>query len=305
MRPPYTCLYREIWDDSRFYEMSEIGRLVYFYVLSSPMGNGLGCFKAGVAAMAEEMRLSTKRFIEGFKEGLNKGLYEYDELHRVLLVPKYFYRNPPANPNGIKALSKEFLKIPTCKLKTKCYHIIRAWIGRQKESFAEPFEELFAEPLEEPLLEQPGTISPSPSLSPSLSPSYSLSSNEDIYRSKKLTYPDDFLTFWASYPRKVGKGSALKAWVKAKENGLPDVQVLIDALAWQKETTQWLDEQYIPHPATWINQARWEDEPDRPLDADSKYPSKAELNRMMPGERHYWKNRMLIEGQENDQTDDF
>ena len=187
MRPPYTCLYREIWDDPKFYEMSEIGRLVYFYILTTPLGNGLGCFKAGVAAMAEEMRLTTKRFTEGFAEGLQQQLFEYDDRFRVLLIPKYFYRNPPANPNGIKALSKEFVKIPTCRLKTKCYHIIRAWIAHQKESFAEPFEELFKEPLEEPLAEPicARAQARSPSPSPSLSLSPSVSTLVDIDQQKK------------------------------------------------------------------------------------------------------------------------
>ena len=38
-----------------------------------------------------------------------------------------------------------------------------------------------------------------------------------------------------------------------------DVEVLIDAIKQQKETSQWKSG-YIPHPATWLNQGRWEDD---------------------------------------------
>jgi len=175
MKPPYTCLYREVWDDQKFYSLSEVGKLVYFYVLSTPLGNGLGCFKAGKAAMIEESRMLPERFEEGFTEGLQQQLFAYDGGARVLLIPKYFERNAPANPNGIKALAKEFVRIPCCELKRQCYHIVCDWVSRQKESFAEPFAELFQEPLAEPSAE-PGPndsannqvrITPSPSPSPS------------------------------------------------------------------------------------------------------------------------------------------
>jgi len=70
-----------------------------------------------------------------------------------------------------------------------------------------------------------------------------------------------FATFWSVYPRKIGKGSAEKAWKKIKQPAetLPSI---LSALSWQKETEQWRrnNGQYIPHPATYLNQRRWEDE---------------------------------------------
>ena len=68
-----------------------------------------------------------------------------------------------------------------------------------------------------------------------------------------------FEQFWAAYPRKIGKGAAWKAWQRAKR---PETHVLIDAIVAQSGTEQWRKDggQYIPHPATWLNQRRWEDE---------------------------------------------
>lgn len=68
-----------------------------------------------------------------------------------------------------------------------------------------------------------------------------------------------FDRFWAAYPKKTAKPAALKAWRKLRpDDGLLDA--MLAALAWQRTTKQWKDDGIIPHPATWLNGRRWEDE---------------------------------------------
>lgn len=79
----------------------------------------------------------------------------------------------------------------------------------------------------------------------------------------KVEYPSDFEAFWTSYPRKQGKDAALRAWkTKKRERRLPELPVLLAAIEAAKYTEQWQRDggQYIPQPATWINQGRWLDE---------------------------------------------
>lgn len=71
-----------------------------------------------------------------------------------------------------------------------------------------------------------------------------------------------FSKWWSLYPRKVGKKAALKKWVKlAKSGTLPAMTILLDALSWQVTLPQWQDIQFVPHPETYLNQQRWQDEP--------------------------------------------
>lgn len=72
---------------------------------------------------------------------------------------------------------------------------------------------------------------------------------------------DDFEIFWNAYPRKIGKKEALKAWGKA--SGKPSLDDLLAAVEKQKASVQWTKDggQFIPHPATWLNQGRWDDVP--------------------------------------------
>jgi hypothetical protein len=66
---------------------------------------------------------------------------------------------------------------------------------------------------------------------------------------------DEFILFWKEYPNKNGKAQALKAWNKVK----PNLDLVLSALSWQKESRQWKGG-FIPMAATYINNARWEDE---------------------------------------------
>lgn len=74
--------------------------------------------------------------------------------------------------------------------------------------------------------------------------------------------PLGFEQFWQAYPRKVGIGVCRRFWTRLK----PDealVARMLAAIDQQKRSEQWGKDhgQFIPLPATWLNQARWEDEP--------------------------------------------
>lgn len=67
-----------------------------------------------------------------------------------------------------------------------------------------------------------------------------------------------FDAFWTAYPRKEGKKRAQDAFAKVT---VP-LETLLTAIEGQKKTPQWQkdDGQFIPHPATWLNGKRWEDQ---------------------------------------------
>jgi hypothetical protein len=86
-----------------------------------------------------------------------------------------------------------------------------------------------------------------------------ISSSEE---KKKPELETRFDHFWAMYPRKVGKDAAWKAWQKRRPDA-DGLEAILAALAWQSRSSDWLRDggQFIPNPATWLNQARWQDEP--------------------------------------------
>jgi hypothetical protein len=79
-----------------------------------------------------------------------------------------------------------------------------------------------------------------------------------------------FSEFYASYPKKVARKDAEKAWAKLSPN---ERAKALEALPthirwWELKGT---DKEFIPHPATWLNGARFDDE----LDLTERLPKTA------------------------------
>lgn len=68
-----------------------------------------------------------------------------------------------------------------------------------------------------------------------------------------------FDRFWKAYPRKAGKGDARKAYAKLKITAAFEKKIL-DAIGDHQKSDQWIDAKFIPYPATWIRDERWDDE---------------------------------------------
>lgn len=86
---------------------------------------------------------------------------------------------------------------------------------------------------------------------------------------KEINCDDNFETFYQAYPRKIGKVNVEKWFNKNK----PDEELMnkiLTSLEEHKKLKQWQDKQFIPYPATWLNQKRWEDELDTNLKVENK-----------------------------------
>ena len=75
-----------------------------------------------------------------------------------------------------------------------------------------------------------------------------------------------FADFWSSYPRKIGKGAALKAYKKALTK--TDAETILKAV---KGYPWSADKDFIPHASTWLNAERWTDEPNAPSKSPDTY----------------------------------
>jgi len=90
-------------------------------------------------------------------------------------------------------------------------------------------------------------------------------------RGKELA---DFELFYEAYPKKQAKPKALTAYQNATDK--PPVADMIEAVRNQKSSEQWtkFNGQYIPMPATWLNQERWKDK----VEVECQAPKFSPLN---------------------------
>ena len=81
----------------------------------------------------------------------------------------------------------------------------------------------------------------------------------DIETEKTSGTKPGFAEFYLIYPRKVGKEAARKAFEKAAKS--TDPEAIIEGASRFAADPNLPEKQFIPHPATWLNAGRWEDEP--------------------------------------------
>lgn len=99
---------------------------------------------------------------------------------------------------------------------------------------------------------------------PSLDSKGAYIENKDIENTKTPRTLDQdtaaaFGRFWDLYPRRIGKQAALRAFHRAsKQTPVATILAGVERLSTDPNLPP---KQYIPHPATWINDGRWDDEP--------------------------------------------
>ena len=106
---------------------------------------------------------------------------------------------------------------------------------------------------ENPTLENP-TLENRPTLEENLKEK---TKTKELYAQGELERAFD--EFWQAYPRREGKQAAKKAFVKACEQVKPAV-VVAGAVRFGTDPNL-PPKQFIPHPTTWLNAGRWDDEP--------------------------------------------
>jgi len=72
--------------------------------------------------------------------------------------------------------------------------------------------------------------------------------------------PSSFEQFWSSYPRKIKKKETLLIW--QRKNLDLKIEEILTGLNHYKQSEQWCRDggKFIPHPTTWLNGERWNDE---------------------------------------------
>jgi hypothetical protein len=91
---------------------------------------------------------------------------------------------------------------------------------------------------------------------------------------EKNIKPNRFEEFWLLYPRKKDKKRAKKIWDRINKDHDTDM-ILKDIRNRLLNDRQWKNEQFIPHPSTYLNNELWNDEIDLKRDFSNKDAAKS------------------------------
>ncbi len=100
--------------------------------------------------------------------------------------------------------------------------------------------------------------------------------SKSIYKISPPIVPPKVQAIYDAYPKHVGKQKAFDAIAKALKKVefdllLERTRAYADSVAHKRGTPEW---KFVPHPSTWFNQGRWEDELEKPTQPAGRVPAR-------------------------------
>lgn len=131
-----------LWNDRKFLSLSQDGRMLWLFLLTSPLTLAIpGVIVAGEAAIAEQLEWLPERFRERFLEIQKAGLSARREGSLIWLCNATRYQ-PPSNPNMIKSWAKCWDDVPEVDLKHEVWQSLKIVC----KCWSRLFDKLFPEP---------------------------------------------------------------------------------------------------------------------------------------------------------------
>ncbi|MFV8925403.1 hypothetical protein ABQ431_03785 [Serratia fonticola] len=150
---PYRKVKITMWNDPKFRALSPLppsGQSLFVYLLTGPFTGIIpGLFKAGRAALAEELGWEVEAFDLALGEALTLGMVKADTQARVFWLPNAAKHNPPTSVNVIKSWVRAFELLPECNLKYEALESLRAASHGVSKAMGLAFDKAFtlAKPL--------------------------------------------------------------------------------------------------------------------------------------------------------------
>ena len=141
----YRMLDVRIWCDEKFRLLTPLkpsGQALFLYLLSNPHTTSIpGLYRAGAAAMAEELGWPLAGFRRTLKEVMAQGLVKADLKARVIFISNAMKYNKPQSPNVVRSWAVHWDEIPECALKSEAYYKLESFVKSLGKAFAQAFAE--------------------------------------------------------------------------------------------------------------------------------------------------------------------
>jgi hypothetical protein len=245
----YRKVYTRIWADEKFLPLTDQEKLVALYCLTSAQTNRIGIYVFSCGTGFEEVGLRYDVFVKRFERVRHQMNWQYDEKTRVLYLPTWWRYNQPQNNDTVRGSLFDLYSLPKTPLIAMFGANDQYLNPMRRDAFRDAYAEFVKkrpqpEPEQLTAPEQPKAL-PAPKQKPE----------------ENGEKENAFAVFWEAYPKKRGKGAALKSWRKLRPNAELASEI-VAAVKAQSRSSDWLKNngQYIPYPAKWLNGECWLDE---------------------------------------------
>ncbi len=268
-----------IWDVTSDFRDFPIGpQRLWFYLLSQKSLNYAGVMPLAVKKWAKAAKDLTEKQVWDDLKVLHDGRYVVVDTSTDEVLCRTLIRNDgiAKQPNVLTAALRAALDVESPKLRRALADELRKLDSPRAKEVADELDEGFGKPDPDPSPNPPGNPSGKGSkqgLFEGLGEPFDPIAGEGEGVGGSVTYSKtqvskispEFDSFWAAFPRKVGKPAGLKAWKKAIKDGATAEEISSGLARWVDAWTRdHTEERFLPYPGTWLSQRRWENSPPAP-----------------------------------------
>jgi len=241
----YGKVHTSFWSSSTIGSLSEDGRTLALYLLTSPHTTIAGVMRLPDGYVCEDLRWGSERVSEGFAELFRKGFANRCETTKWVWICKHFEWNQPENPNQRKAAAKVAQSIPDeCGWKPDFIRVCGHLLGISSGPFANG-----SETLSKPFRNQKQEQKQKESMPPPLATADEGDPPTEKADPRGTRLPAD----WALTPELLEIGRRARA-----DAGLPAIDLRLEAAKfvdfWRAKSGR--DATKLDWPATWRNWCR-------------------------------------------------
>lgn len=269
-----------IWNDEKFRALDDDCKLLFFFLITHPHTTSIGTLRNTIPGIASEIGWTVRKLRTCVERLSGRMNLVVDESSNLFVIVNFLKHNPPISPNVLRSWEAEVAFIPEGELKYKILNHVREFAETLTEGFREALPEVFRNACPDFGSLSGRMMESSIYIKELDSSKKSKKKNQELDKETLARLEKDFNVFWSEYPRKVGKKKAREAFFKIKP-GQAKFRTIMSALQVHKTTADWTKDggKWIPHPTTWINGERWEDEI-QIESGESKKAKEAKLKRL-------------------------
>lgn len=223
-------------------------RYLALYLLTNDRRETEGLYRITKRAMLADLQWSANRFSRAWDALLEAGFMDYDDEANVVFIRNALKYQQPENPNQRKHAVAVVEQLP----QTHLFNDLLYAAERYSKPLAKVLVEAFPNgsgTLAEPLANRSETVTETVAKPPAPAPTPEEHASEE---------PFGFADFYKVYPRKQGKAAAVRAFEKLTMQAR-DLATTAARRMGQQQKRSGYDLKFIPYPATWLNQRRWEE----------------------------------------------
>lgn len=139
------------WNDAKFRELDDAGKLVWMLLLTHPLMSALGAMRCTPEGLATELRWTTAKMRRALTAIQERRMAEYDDSIGVIWLPNFLRYNVPESPNVVIAWRGAIDALPEGGLRNRITKTAKDYAEALGEAFLKAFVKAFGEGVSKPL----------------------------------------------------------------------------------------------------------------------------------------------------------